>query len=66
MMMFLDTDMANDKNEIENLIDTMIESGDEFVDNLKTVLPNSLSESMVMFYESHVANLKKIKEFLKP
>ena len=55
-----------DKNEIENLIDTMIESGDELVDNLKTVLPNSLSESMVMFHESHVANLKKIKEFLNP
>lgn len=65
-MMFLDNDMVSDKNEIENLIDTMIKSGDEFVDNLKTVLPESLSESMVMFHESHVANLKKIKEFLNP
>jgi hypothetical protein len=44
----------------------MIKSGDELVDNLKTVLPNTLSESMVMFHESHVANLKKIKEFLNP
>ena len=61
MMMFLDNDMVSDKNEIENLIDTMIKSGDEFVDNLKTVLPESLSESMVMFHESHVANLKKIR-----
>ena len=46
-MLFLDNDMVSDKNEIETLIDTMIESGDELVDNLKTVLPNSLSESMV-------------------
>ena len=56
--------MANDKNEIEKLIDNMITSGDELVDSLKTVLPNSLAESMVMFHESNVANLKKIKEFL--
>jgi hypothetical protein len=63
-MMFLRNSMASDKNDIENLIDTMIKSGGEFVDNLKTVLPNSLSESVVMFHESHVENLKKIKEFL--
>ena len=56
--------MVDDKNEIDNIIDNMITSGDELVDNLKTVLPNSLSESMVMFHESNVANLKKIKEFL--
>jgi len=56
--------MAGDKNEIDNLIDTMIESGDELVNNLKTVLPNSISESMIMFHESNVENLKKIKEFL--
>jgi len=56
--------VVGDKNEIDKLIDTMIESGDELVDNLKTVLPNFLSESMVMFHESNVENLKKIKEFL--
>jgi len=56
--------MNDEKNEIEKLIDTMITSGDELVDNLKTVLPTSLSESMVMFHESYVLNLKKIKEFL--
>ncbi|HJM79971.1 MAG TPA: hypothetical protein QF656_05505 [Nitrosopumilus sp.] len=56
--------MAGDKNEIDNLIDTMIKSGDDLVDNLKSVLPNSLSESMIMFHESNVENLKKIKEFL--
>ena len=56
--------MVGDKNEIDKLIDTMIESGDELVDKQKTVLPNSLSESMVMFHESNVENLKKIKEFL--
>ena len=56
--------MADEKNEIEKLIDNMITSGDELVDNLKTVLPNSLTESMVMFHESNVINLKKIKEFL--
>jgi hypothetical protein len=66
MMMFLSNSVVSDKNDIANLIDTMIKSGDEFVDNLKTVLPNSLSESMVMFHESYVENLKKIKEFLNP
>ena len=56
--------MTGNKNEIDHLIDTMIESCDELVNNLKTVLPNSLSESMIMFHESNVENLKKIKEFL--
>jgi hypothetical protein len=56
--------MADEKNEIEKLIDNMIASGDEIVANLKTVLPNSLTESMVMFHESNVINLKKIKDFL--
>ncbi len=56
--------MADEKNEIEKLIDNMISSGDEIVANLKTVLPNSLTESMVMFHESNVINLKKIKDFL--
>ncbi len=56
--------MTKDQNEIEKLIDNMISSGDELVANLKTVLPNSLAESMVMFHESNVSNLKKIKEFL--
>jgi len=56
--------MADEKNEIEKLIDNMITSGDELVANLKTVLPNSLAESMVMFHESNVTNLKKIKDFL--
>ncbi|MGY5150611.1 MAG: hypothetical protein ACW9W3_11195 [Candidatus Nitrosopumilus sp. bin_68KS] len=56
--------MADDKNEIEKLIDNMITSGDELVDNLKSVLPDSLAESMVMFHESNVLNLKKIREFL--
>jgi hypothetical protein len=56
--------MVDEKNEIDKLIDNMISSGDELVDNLKSVLPDSLSESMVMFHESNVTNLKKIKEFL--
>ncbi len=56
--------MSDDKNEIEKLIDNMIIGGDELVDNLKTLLPESLAESMVLFHESNVANLKKIKEFL--
>ncbi len=56
--------MSDEKTEIDKLIDSMIENGTDFVDNLKTVLPNSVSESMVMFHESHVANLKKIREFL--
>ncbi len=56
--------MTEEKNEIEKLIDNMITSGDELVENLKSVLPNSLTESMVMFHESNVTNLKKIKEFL--
>ncbi len=56
--------MVRDENEINKLIDTMIKSGDELVENLKTVLPNSLSESMIMFHESNVANLRKIKKLL--
>ena len=56
--------MVDEKNEIDKLIDNMISSGDELVDNLKSVLPDSISESMVMFHESNVTNLKKIKEFL--
>jgi hypothetical protein len=56
--------MVDEKNEIDKLIDNMITSGDELVDNLKSILPNSLSESMVMFHESTVTNLKKIREFL--
>ena len=64
MINFILIQMNDEKNEIEKLIDTMITSGDELVDNLKTVLPTSISESMVMFHESNVLNLKKIKEFL--
>jgi len=56
--------MSNEKNEIEKLIDTMIFSGDELVQKLKTVLPESFSESVTMFHESNVANLKKIKQLL--
>ena len=56
--------MTDEKNEIEKLIDNMISSGDELVDNLKTVLPDSLAESMTMFHESNVSNLKKIRAFL--
>ena len=36
--------MTDEKNEIEKLIDNMINGGDELVDNLKTILPNSLAE----------------------
>lgn len=56
--------MVEEKNDIDRLIDDMIAGGDDLVKNLKTVLPNQLAESMVMFHESHVANLKKIREFL--
>lgn len=56
--------MSNEKNEIEKLIDTMISSSDDLIQKLKTVLPDSLSESMMLFHESNVANLTKIKEFL--
>ena len=57
--------MTEKKNEIEELIDNMISTGDDLVDNLKKVLPDSLSETLVMFHESNVANLKKINEFVK-
>lgn len=56
--------MSNEKTEIDKLIDSMIENSTDFVDNLKTILPNSVSESVIMFHESHVKNLKKIREFL--
>ena len=57
--------MTEKENEIEELLDNMISSDDDLVDNLKKVLPDSLSETLVMFHESNVANLKKIKEFVK-
>jgi len=57
--------MPEKKNEIEELIDNMISGGDDLVDHLKGVLPASLSDTLVMFQESNVANLKKIKEFVK-
>jgi len=53
-----------EKDEIEKLIDNMISSGDELVDNLKCILPDSLAESMTLFHESNVSNLKKIRAFL--
>jgi len=56
--------MVDEKNEIEKLIDSMISSGDELVNNLKVVLPDSLAESMALFHESNVLNLKKIRAFL--
>ena len=56
--------MVDDKNEIEKLIDNMITNGDDLVENLKSILPKTLAESMVMFHESNVSNLKKIREFL--
>ena len=57
--------MPKKKNEIEELIDNMISGGDDLVDHLQEVLPDSLAETLVMFQESNVANLKKIKEFVK-
>ncbi len=57
--------MVEKKNDIEELIDTMILGGDDLVDHLKEVLPDSLAETLVMFQESNVSNLKKIKEFVK-
>ena len=57
--------MTDDKqNEIDNLIDDMISSGDELVKNLQNVLPKTFSESVTMFHESNVVNLKKIKKIL--
>ena len=57
--------MAEEKNDIEELIDNMISGGDDLVDHLKEVLPDSLAETLVMFHESNVINLKKIKKFVK-
>ena len=57
--------MAKKKNDIEELIDNMISGGDDFVDHLKEVLPQPLAETLVMFHESNVSNLKKIKELVK-
>jgi len=56
--------MSHEKNEIEKLIDNMINSGNELVEKIKTVLPESLSESIMLFQESNIENLKKIKDFL--
>ena len=57
--------MTEKKNEIEELIENMISGGDDFVDRLKEVLPESMAESLTMFHESNVKNLKKIKDFVK-
>ena len=57
--------MVEKKNDIEELIDNMILGGDEFVKHLKEVLPDSLAETLTMFHESNVSNLKKIKDLLK-
>ena len=56
--------MTEEKNEIDKIIDTMITNGNDLVKNFKNVLPDSLADTMDMFQESNVANLKKIKEFL--
>ena len=58
--------MPEEKNEIEKLIEIMIESGDDLVKHLKPALPSSLAESIEMFHETNVINLKKIKDFLNP
>ena len=57
--------MPDKKNDIEELIENMIIGGTDFVDHLKEVLPESLAETVNMFHESNVANLNKIKEFVK-
>ena len=57
--------MAKKQNDIEDLIDNMISGGTEFVENLKKALPESLAETLVMFHETNVSNLKKIKELMK-
>ncbi|MDX1441262.1 MAG: hypothetical protein R3237_02240 [Nitrosopumilaceae archaeon] len=57
--------MEQKKNEIEELIDNMISGGDDFVAHLKKSLPESLAETLTMFHESNVSNLKKIKKLMK-
>ena len=57
--------MVEKKNEIEELIDNMISGGNDLVGHLKEVLPDSLAETVVMFHESNITNLNKIKEFVK-
>lgn len=57
--------MVKKENDIEELIDNMISGGNDFVNQLKGVLPDSLAETLTMFHESNVANLKKIKELVK-
>lgn len=56
--------MSNEKNEIEKLIDNMILNGNEFTQKLKAVLPDYVSEPIILFHESHIETLKKIKIFL--
>ena len=57
--------MDEKKNDIEELIENMILGGDEFVKHLKEVLPESLAETLTMFHESNVSNLKRIKDLVK-
>ena len=57
--------MTQKKNEIEELIDEMISGSNDFVSHLKKSLPESLAETLTMFHESNVSNLKKIQDFVK-
>lgn len=56
--------MPKEKNEINELIDNVINNSNDLVQSLKSFLPSSISESILMIQESNISNLKKIKEFL--
>ena len=56
--------MADEENEIVKLIDSMISGSNELIDSLKSVLPDPIAESVVMFQESNIANLKRIRRLL--
>lgn len=56
--------MADEKTDIDRLIDGMISSSDDLARNLKSVLPESLADSVELFQQSNVSNLRRIKEFL--
>ena len=56
---------AHNSADINATVIKVASGGDDLVDHLKGVLPASLSETLIMFHESNVASLKKIKEFVK-
>ncbi len=56
--------MVDQDNEAVKLVDSVISGSNELVNGIKSVMPEPVAESMTMFQESNVVNLKKIRKIL--